>query len=57
MKIPTQEKKLTTVATKITATQNDKLVILAKKQNLTKSSLIAYMIEESYKTITKNKTF
>ena len=46
-----------TVSTKITPEQLEKIEKLSKDNNLTKSSIIAHLIEVGYKTETKNKTF
>jgi len=50
-----KEPKSQTAATKITETQNEKLIKLAEKQGLTKSNLIAQLIAIGYKTATKTK--
>jgi len=45
------------VSTKLTAEQDEKLVKLAKKHDITKSALVAHLLEVGYKSVTKNKTF
>ncbi len=57
MQIAKKQKKDTAVSTKITAEQNEKLVKLAQKHGVTKSALIAQLLEDGYKTATRNKTF
>lgn len=44
-----------TAATKITEDQNAKLIKIAKKHQITKSSLIAQLIAIGYKELTKSK--
>lgn len=57
MKMVKKIAKDTAVSTKLTADQNEKLVKLAAKNDITKSALIAHLIEEGYKKATRNKTF
>ena len=56
-KIQKKQKKDKVVSTKITQEQEEKLIKLAKKYDITKSNLINQLIESGYKYITKNKTF
>ena len=51
------EKKTKMIGSKITESQNEKLEKLAEKHGITKSNLISQLLEEGYKSITKNKTF
>jgi len=46
-----------TIACKITDEQNDKLIKLAEKLEITKSSLTAQLIAHGYKELTKHKVF
>ncbi len=57
MMIEKKVSKTKSVACKITEDQDKKLVALAEKKGVTKSSLIAQLIEIGYKGVTKNKTF
>jgi len=57
MKIVKKDPKDTSVACKITKAQNEKLVKLSEKLGISKSNLIAQLIEQSYKDLTKNKSF
>ena len=57
MKIEKRKPKSVSVATKLTEEQNAKLVKLAEKHEITKSALIAHLIELGYKAVTRNKTF
>ncbi len=57
MMIEKKVSKTKSVACKITEDQDKKLVALAEKKGVTKSSLIAQLIEIGYKQVTKNKTF
>ena len=45
------------VACKITEEQNDKLIKLSQKLGITKSNLMAQLIGQGYKDLTKNKMF
>ena len=54
------EKKLSknkSISSKITEIQNSKLKALATKSGVTKSNLIAQLLEIGYKSATKNKVF
>jgi len=57
MKIVKKIAKNKAISTKITDTQDEKLVRLALKYGITKSNLINQLIEAGYKEITKSKTF
>lgn len=57
MKITKKEVKSKAVSTKLTEDQNAKLEKLAEKNRVTKSALVAHLIEEGYKMATRNKTF
>jgi hypothetical protein len=49
--------KVKSVACKITAEQDTKLIKLAAKMGVTKSSLIAQLIGIAYMEVSKNKVF
>jgi predicted transcriptional regulator len=57
MKIVKKAPKSKSVACKITQEQDEKLVKLAKKLDITKSNLMAQLLGQGYKDLTKNKTF
>jgi len=57
MKIEKKQPKSKSIACKVTEGQNDRLTALADKIGVTKSNLMAQLIEEGYKSLTKNKTF
>ena len=57
MKITKKIVKSKAVSTKITEDQNKKLEALAEKHGVTKSALIADLLENGYKALTRNKTF
>ena len=50
-------KKDTAISSKITEAQEKKLVALAKDRNMTKSAIIAKLLEIGYIEVTKRKTF
>ena len=52
--IEKKEKKTKSISSKITDLQNEKLEKLAEKYGVTKSNLIAQLLEIGYKDITKN---
>lgn len=57
MKITKKVSKTKAVSTKLTEEQNVKLEALAKKHDMTKSALVAELLEIGYKSTTRNKTF
>ena len=57
MKIDKKAPKSKAISTKITADQHEKLEKLAEKHEITKSALVAHLIEVGYKSVTRNKTF
>ena len=52
-----KESKIKNVSSKITNSQDEKLIKLAEKYDISKSNLISQLLEIGYKNITKNKTF
>ena len=57
MKLEKKETKSNPISSKITLSQDEKLVALADKEGMTKSALIAELLGIGYKTYTKRKTF
>jgi len=57
MKIEKKAPKSKSVACKITEAQDQKLIKLAQKLDITKSNLMAQLIAQGYKDLTKNKEF
>jgi len=57
MKVQKKEKRDKTVTTKITSNQDEKLVELAEKLGMTKSSLVSELIKIGYISHTRKKTF
>jgi len=57
MKIEKKVPKSKSVACKITEEQDEKLVSLAQRLSITKSNLMAQLIAQGYKELTKNKVF
>ena len=55
--IEKKQSKTKNISSKITDNQNEKLEKLALKYGITKSNLVNQLLEEGYKSITKNKTF
>lgn len=54
MKLERKQLKVKAVSSKITERQNKKLETLAKKKDITKSNLIAQLLNIGYKEITKS---
>lgn len=55
--IQKKEPKTQAVSTKLTDSQNEKIVKLAQKHGITKSNLISQLLEIGFKEVSKNKTF
>jgi predicted DNA-binding protein len=57
MKLEKKESKNIAISSKVTESQNEKLMDLSEKEGMTKSALIQELIKIGYMTYTKRKTF